>query len=495
MKKYLVSIIFILVAISLVALSFLVVGCSNGNDGKLTLTTNSDEARELYYKGCNYLDNLRRGEAAKYFTKALELDSTFALARLQLSLSKSSVNSLVDNIDRIKQDVANASEGEKLVVAATDAGFNSRPKEQKKYLEELIALHPRDERCLMMLGAYYYNYEEYQKAIDVYKRIIAENDKFAPVYNMIGYSYRNLDNYAEAESYLKKYIELIPNDPNPYDSYGELLLKMGKFEESLESYKKAISIDPYFVYSYLGLATNNNLLGNHIEARNQLKKMLEIAKSPTQKREAAFGMAVSYVDEGNLGMGLKLLEKRIEISKSTGNLLDHYGDMQTYGLLALQDDQLDLSRETLEQAFKLIDGSDQTDAIKDQVERMKVYFASLLALKVDDVKTAKEKANEYNELVNKVQNSLQKRNVHELLGQIALVEKDYATADQELRLANQANPLNLYRLGVANKGLGENDKALSFFKKAAYANMINSLNYALVRKKALAQIAELEPVT
>ena len=34
---------------------------------------------------------------------------------------------------------------------------------------------------------------------------------------------------------LPEYIELIPNDPNPYDSYAELLLKMGKFDEAIAS--------------------------------------------------------------------------------------------------------------------------------------------------------------------------------------------------------------------------------------------------------------------
>lgn len=495
MKKYLIAIIVSTLVLLLVTLSLLVVGCSDDGSGKLTITTNSEEARKLYVKGCEYLDNLRRGEAAEYFTKALQLDSTFAMARLQLALSKNTPKDVLENIDRIKKDVAGASEGEKLIVASVAAAFDAHYDEQKKLLENLIALHPHDERCLMLMGSYYYNQEKYQQAIDIYKRIMNENEKFAPIYNMMGYAYRNLDNYTEAESYLKKYIELIPNDPNPYDSYGELLLKMGKFEQSLESYKKAISIDPYFVFSYLGLATNYNLLGQHIEARNQLKKMLEIAKNDNQRREAAYGMAVSYVDEGNLGMGLKLMEKRVEISKLSGNNIDYYNDLQTLGLLALRANELQFAIETFEKADKVIINSEHSEIIKNQAARFRKYTASLEAVQKNNFELAKEKAAEYNELVNEAQNIRQKRNVHELYGIIALTEKDYATADKELRLTNQTNPLNLYRLGLANKGLDENEKALSFFKKAAYANMINSLNYALVRKKALSEIATLEPVT
>ena len=42
-------------------------------------------------------------------------------------------------------------------------------------------------------------------------------------------------NYADAEKAFQKYIELIPKDPNPYDSYAELLLKMGRFDDSSSS--------------------------------------------------------------------------------------------------------------------------------------------------------------------------------------------------------------------------------------------------------------------
>ena len=52
---------------------------------------------------------------------------------------------------------------------------------------------------------------------------------------MLGYAYRQEGDYANAEQAFKKYIELIPNDPNPYDSYAELLLKMGKFDESIDA--------------------------------------------------------------------------------------------------------------------------------------------------------------------------------------------------------------------------------------------------------------------
>src|SRR5688572_31006475 len=36
-------------------------------------------------------------------------------------------------------------------------------------------------------------------------------------YNQLGYAYRFLENYAKAEETFKKYIQVIPDDPNPYE--------------------------------------------------------------------------------------------------------------------------------------------------------------------------------------------------------------------------------------------------------------------------------------
>ena len=57
---------------------------------------------------------------------------------------------------------------------------------------------------------------------------------------MLGYAYRQQEDYANAEQSFKKYIELIPNDPNPYDSYAELLLKMGGMTSQSHSITKAL---------------------------------------------------------------------------------------------------------------------------------------------------------------------------------------------------------------------------------------------------------------
>jgi len=67
---------------------------------------------------------------------------------------------------------------------------------------------------------------------------------------------------------------------------------------------------------------------------------------------------------------------------------------------------------------------------------------------------------------------------------IALEEKEYDKALEELQQANQQNPHNLYRMMLAYEGKGDKENAKAFCVKAAKFNALNSLNYAFIRHKA-----------
>jgi tetratricopeptide (TPR) repeat protein len=106
-------------------------------------------------------------------------------------------------------------------------------------------------------------------AISHYVKATSITPSFSTPYNQMGYAYRFLEKFDDAEKAFKKYTELIPNDPNPYDSYAELLLKRGRFDESIKAYEKALSIDPNFVASYIGIGNDYLAMGKTDQARGR----------------------------------------------------------------------------------------------------------------------------------------------------------------------------------------------------------------------------------
>jgi len=83
----------------------------------------------------------------------------------------------------------------------------------------------------------------------------------------------------------------------------------------------------------------------------------------------------------------------------------------------------------------------------------------------------------------------QLKQAHELLGRIALAEKNYDTAITEFGQANQQNPAVLYLQGQAYKGKGDEASAKASFTKTAKFNSLPQINYAFVRSKAAKELA------
>jgi tetratricopeptide (TPR) repeat protein len=215
--------------------------------GKVPITTTSNDARAEFLLGRSLSEKLLAQESLQHFDKAIALDPEFATAELARANSSPTAKEFFEHLNKAVSLADKTSDGEKLFILANEAGANGDVVKQKEALDKLVAEYPNDERAHFNLGNYYFGQQNLDLAIEHYKKATELAPSYSPAYNILGYAYRQQRDYAEAEQAFKKYIELIPGDPNPYDSYGELLLKMGRFDDSIAQYRKSLSIDPHFV--------------------------------------------------------------------------------------------------------------------------------------------------------------------------------------------------------------------------------------------------------
>ena len=75
-------------------------------------------------------------------------------------------------------------------------------------------------------------------------------------------------------------------------------MKMGRFEESIEAYERALSLNPNFIGSQVGIGNNYMFLDQPEQARESFGKLLEIARNDAERRRARLWMAASCVHEG-----------------------------------------------------------------------------------------------------------------------------------------------------------------------------------------------------
>lgn len=456
---------------------------SASDGGKLPVTTRSDEARQEFLKGRDLSERLLGQESLAHFDKAIALDNEFASAELARANNAPTAKDVFDHLNKAVSLADKASEGEKLLILANQAGANGDVVKQKDYLEKLVAAYPNDERAQFNLGAYYFGQQELDPAVDRFKKVIEISSNYSPVYNMLGYAYRQKEDYPDAEQAFRKYIELIPNDPNPYDSYAELLLKTGRFDDSQTQYRKALSLDPHFTPSHFGLSAALLYAGKRQEAQAELQKMADQARNDGELRTAYFGMAVLATDAGKFDQALQAVDKQYAIAQKANDIVAMAGDIQTKGRILMEIPRFEDAQREFDRSYKMIESSTQPQQIKDNTKLLHQFNLTEVAIETKNFAAAKAKAEEFRKGAEPTKNSLQIKNSHELAGRIALGEKDYAKAIAELEQADQQNPQNLYRLSQAYQGSGDRAKAEDYYARAANFNSLPRLAFAFVRVK------------
>jgi len=453
-------------------------------NGKISITTSSEDARKEYLAGRDLQEKLRITDSIQHFDKAISLDPNFALAELNRANVSPTASEFFDHLKKAVALASKASDGERMLIEATEAGANANPTKQKETLEKLVAAYPNDERAHFNLGGYYFGQQDYTQAINHYKRATELAPDYSTAYNILGYAYRQNEAYNDAENAFKKYIQLIPNDPNPYDSYAELLLKMGRFDEAITQYNKALSIEPNFINSHFGIAAALAYQGKASDAQAELQKMTSKARSDGERRTALFGQMVVAADSGKLDEALADVEKQYALGQKTNDMPAMAGDLQLKGNVLLEMGRYDDARKAYDDALKMTNDSSLSKEIKDNTALFHHYNLARVAIAKKDLATAKTETDTFRKGTEAAKNQNQTKQAHELAGRIALQEKNYDAAITELTAANQQNPDVLYLLGEAYGGKGDSAKAKESFTKAAKFNSLPQLNYAFIRSKA-----------
>jgi tetratricopeptide (TPR) repeat protein len=450
---------------------------------KVPVTTASAEARNLYLKGRDLAEKLRATDARRFYEQAVQKDDTFALGYVGLANTSGTNKEFIDAVTRAVALSGSVSPGELHVIRGLEANMKGDPAGVLTHYTELVRLFPNDERALTLLGNTYFGRQEYEAAIKAFTKATSINPSFSQPYNQLGYALRFLERFDEAEGAFKKYTELIPGDPNPYDSYAELLMKVGRFDESIKMYEKALSIDPNFVASHIGIGNNYLAMGKPDKARTAFAKIAAVARTTGERRTAHFWTSAAYVHEGATDKALEELRAGYALAQAEQDAGSMSGDLTQMGDVLCEAGRPVEALAKYEEAVAIIDKAQVPDEVKQATRRTHVFEEGRVAAAKNDLATAKAKLAEYARQVAPKKRPFEVRQQHELAGLIALAEKDYSTAVSELQLANQQDPRILYFLSLASKGAGDASRATKLAARAANFNGLN-FNYAYVRNKA-----------
>jgi serine/threonine protein kinase/Tfp pilus assembly protein PilF len=275
------------------------------------MATSSMEAYEYFLKGSKAWDNFYYEDARKFFEKAIELDSTFAIAYAYLASAYNNLNDYVARDEMIKKAKIHsekASERERLYIEMMYAlRIEKDPEKRFRILEQLAEKYPREKRALYSLGLYYESIDR-TKGIEFYNKALDLDPNYGLVWNQLGYVYSDQGDFEKAIDCFQKYASLSPWIANPVDSIAELHFRMGKLELAIAKFKEALAIKADFG-SELKIAYIYALREEYDEALKWIGQFIAQAPSKGLKHEGGWGEGFYLFWLGKIDLSLTRFQR------------------------------------------------------------------------------------------------------------------------------------------------------------------------------------------
>ena len=275
----------------------------------MPVTTSSAQARSLYEKGMQDYENLYLERCNEDWRAAVKADPNLAVAWAWIAFNSSNPQEVSAAREKAKSLAPKLTQGEQLMVAwivkVQDGDFIGGI----AAMNDLLEMFPKDKHLLYLAGNWLMGENGDEQARRIMEKALALDKNYPAALNDLAYLYARNREFAKAFADMDRYVALLPTEPNPQDSYGELLRMAGNFEGSLQHYRAALKIDQDFVTSQVGLADTYALMGNQEQARIEYDKAIRYAHNEADRLLYSMQKATTWVREGKFAEADRLLQE------------------------------------------------------------------------------------------------------------------------------------------------------------------------------------------
>jgi len=270
------------------------------------VTTHSPEAYRYYLEGVDNYNKVYFADAIKSFEKALEFDSTFAMAYFWLATlkvgpeQKRLIQKAVEHSDKV-------SKKERYYIKIREAGIKGDAEHVLEGLLKMAEHFPEDKEAFQLLGHYYFEMRDYEQAISYYNRALELDPLFKLTYNMLAYIYNQVGDFEKSIWAINKYISIAPDEANPYDTRADLYAWNGRIDQAIESYRKALEKKPDFRASRAKLGHMHLFKREYARAESSYNAM---SASEDKNARSEGRIYLSYIPtcQGRLDEALRVLD-------------------------------------------------------------------------------------------------------------------------------------------------------------------------------------------
>ncbi|MBN9500637.1 MAG: tetratricopeptide repeat protein [Armatimonadetes bacterium] len=121
-----------------------------------------------------------------------------------------------------------------------------RDREAEEITRRLVEIAPDAPQFLLRLANVIDNQRHYVDSLDLYKQLISKFPTYANGHLDLAISLWRQEKSKDADSSFKKALELAPDRPFFYLSYGNFLKSQGKKKDAKVQYQMALKLDPEY---------------------------------------------------------------------------------------------------------------------------------------------------------------------------------------------------------------------------------------------------------
>ena len=196
-----------------------------------SMTTKNLAAYKHYDLGQKAMYALKFGEAGKYFLKALEVDSTFALAHYSLAYGYQWSYKFTRQDHHIKKAVKyidSVPEKERLYIRAQSIkDMQSRI----PVYEEIIHKYPNEKQAYWEIGDLLYHNDEADSAIPYFEKCLLLDPSFEYALQHLGWAFVDMNRHADHIDLANRALEIFPDDSKYKNRQFVAYRSAGHFDE------------------------------------------------------------------------------------------------------------------------------------------------------------------------------------------------------------------------------------------------------------------------
>ena len=204
----------------------------------LPLTTKSEEVRRLVEKAWDLdLDQVEQAQAIEVLRKALKIDPNFAMGHELLSQTSLDPAEQVREQQKAFACRSHASAAERSIIEWLQDANDHKLIPAITKMNDVLSRYPHDKWVVFLANWWLTQQTQYERAIAVFENSGLDSPGLM---NNVAYTYAYSRQFEKSFALMDKYVAALPKDPNPQDSYAEILRMAGRFDQAIEHYRAAL---------------------------------------------------------------------------------------------------------------------------------------------------------------------------------------------------------------------------------------------------------------